>query len=104
MLCIGYAKSAPDEGLSPRRQTPHPSSLREATLSHKGRGEGVAAYPALTAFFRYARCTAQLQPGGCAASSVEATSLAGTPVAGPSLGIPPFPRRASAHWSFAGMW
>ena len=27
-------------GLYPRRQTPHPSSLREATLSHKGRGEG----------------------------------------------------------------
>src|SRR5436305_10200363 len=26
-------------GLDPRRQTPHPSSLREATLSHKGRGK-----------------------------------------------------------------
>src|SRR5216684_8702561 len=26
-------------GLHPRRQTPHPSSLREATLSRKGRGE-----------------------------------------------------------------
>jgi len=26
-------------GLHPQRQTPHPSSLREATLSHKGRGE-----------------------------------------------------------------
>src|SRR5260370_27146642 len=25
-------------GLSPRRGTPHPSSLREDTLSHKGRG------------------------------------------------------------------
>src|SRR5258706_5998214 len=103
MLCIGYAKSAPDEGLSPRRQTPHPSSLREATLSHKGRGEGVAAYPALTAFFRYARCTAQLQPGGCAASSVEATSLAGTAVAGACVGIASFTRRSCADWSFARM-
>src|SRR5882757_11156174 len=27
-------------GLHPQRETPHPSSLREATLSHKGRGEG----------------------------------------------------------------
>src|SRR5258706_1944175 len=26
-------------GLHPRRETPHPSSLREATLSHKGRGQ-----------------------------------------------------------------
>src|SRR5947207_2746965 len=26
-------------GLYPRRQTPHPSSLREVTLSHRGRGE-----------------------------------------------------------------
>jgi hypothetical protein len=24
-------------GLYPRRQTPHPSSLREATFTHKGR-------------------------------------------------------------------
>ena len=40
MLCIGYAKSAPDEGSYPRRQTPHPSSLREDTFSHKGRREG----------------------------------------------------------------
>ena len=41
MLCIGYAKSVPDEGSFSGRETvtPHPSSLREATLSHKGRGE-----------------------------------------------------------------
>jgi hypothetical protein len=41
-------------------------------------------YPALTAFLRYARCTAQLQPGGC-----EATSLAGsgTGAVGASVGI-----------------
>jgi hypothetical protein len=38
MLCIGYAQSATDEGFFPRRQTPHPPSLREVTLSHKGRG------------------------------------------------------------------
>jgi hypothetical protein len=35
MLCIGYAKFATDEGLSPRRQTPHPSSRCEATLSRR---------------------------------------------------------------------
>jgi hypothetical protein len=39
MLCIGYAKSAPDEGSASAERTPHLSSLREATLSHKGRGE-----------------------------------------------------------------
>ena len=44
MLRIGYAQSATDEGFfplaRPRRveRTPHPASLREATLSHKGRG------------------------------------------------------------------
>jgi hypothetical protein len=58
------------EGFSPRRQTPHPA-LR-ATFSHKGRREG-STYYAPTAFLRQARCTAQVQPGGC-----EATSLAGT--------------------------
>jgi hypothetical protein len=31
-------RCATDEGFVPRRQTPHPASLREATLSHKGRG------------------------------------------------------------------
>jgi len=31
-------KSAPDEGFYPRRQTPHPSSLREATFSHPNSG------------------------------------------------------------------
>src|SRR5229473_1243311 len=43
MLCIGYAKSVPDEGSCSGRETvtPHPSAvLRIATtLSHKGRGE-----------------------------------------------------------------
>src|SRR6187399_2550711 len=36
-------REAPDEGFSPKdelaERTPHPSSLREATLSHKGRGD-----------------------------------------------------------------
>src|ERR1700757_4704293 len=31
----------------------------------------------LTAFFRQARCTAQVQPGGCEAKSLEAKSSAG---------------------------
>jgi hypothetical protein len=43
MLCIGYAKSVPDEGFTiyRRARTPHPSAtLRVAsTLSHKGTGE-----------------------------------------------------------------
>ena len=30
-------------GFSPRMQTPHPYSLREATLSHKGRGDRMHA-------------------------------------------------------------
>ena len=32
--------SETDEGFSPRRQTPHPPSLRSGTFSHKGRREG----------------------------------------------------------------
>ncbi|QOZ31743.1 hypothetical protein XH92_08540 [Bradyrhizobium sp. CCBAU 53421] len=35
---VARMQSAPDEGFSPRRETPHLASLREATLSHKGRG------------------------------------------------------------------
>src|SRR5439155_5265702 len=66
----GFAKRRRVRGLSPRMQTPHPA-LR-ATFSHKGRREG-STYYAPTAFLRQARCTAQVQPGGC-----EATSLAGT--------------------------
>ena len=37
MLRVGYAKSVPDE--ESRRAERDPSPLREATLSHKGRGE-----------------------------------------------------------------
>jgi uncharacterized protein (DUF1499 family) len=43
MLCIGYAKSAPDEGLRcPCWATPHPSTMLRiaATLSHKGFPQG----------------------------------------------------------------
>src|SRR5262245_28837927 len=58
------------EGFFPRIETPRPA-LR-ATFSHKGRREG-SLYPAPTAFLHQARCTAQVQPGGC-----EVTSLAGT--------------------------
>ena len=39
MHCIGYAKSVPDEGSFTAETTPHPPSLREGILSHKGRGE-----------------------------------------------------------------
>jgi hypothetical protein len=37
MLCIGYAKSVPDEGFASAETDPS-LSLREGTLSHKGRG------------------------------------------------------------------
>jgi hypothetical protein len=53
MLCIGYAKSVPDEGFlsidRPEPLTRHerPSRVR-ATLSHKGRGEERALAPTLT--------------------------------------------------------
>src|SRR5262245_42193933 len=33
-------------GLYPRRQTPHPPSLRSGTLSHKGRGQAKRRWPA----------------------------------------------------------
>jgi hypothetical protein len=38
MLCIGYAKFAPDEGSLSAETDPHPSSMLriESTLSHKG--------------------------------------------------------------------
>src|ERR1700738_1017004 len=43
MLCIGCAKSVPDEGsfFESKCPTPHPSAMLRiaATLSHKGRGE-----------------------------------------------------------------
>ncbi len=41
---VARTKSVPDEGLYPRRETPHPSSLREATFSHKGRREEAACH------------------------------------------------------------
>ena len=55
-----------------RMETPHPASASAMpTFSHRGEGKKRCYAP--TAFFRQARCTAQVQPGGC-----EATSLAGT--------------------------
>src|SRR6516165_1408544 len=46
-----------------------------ATFSRKGRRK--SGYPAPTAFLRQARCTAQVQPGGCERSSFASISLAG---------------------------
>src|SRR5262245_24685581 len=46
-------------GFHPRRQTPHPASLREATLSHKGRGEEVRS--ALMKFFSFWRSLASFR-------------------------------------------
>jgi hypothetical protein len=45
MLCIGYAKSAPDEESLSTDRTPHPSSLREATFSRKGKRKISSALP-----------------------------------------------------------
>src|ERR1700681_3732758 len=62
---------------------PNPSSGTDcvhATFSHKGRRKEVARQPARAAFLRYARCTAQVQPGGCASISFDAISLAGAAV------------------------
>ena len=59
------------------------------------RRDDSGSYPALTAFFRQARCTAQVQPCGCEASSFEAISLAGV-AAGAAVGIASFTERTSA--------
>jgi hypothetical protein len=58
-----------------------------------GHDDGIGSWftYARAVFFRYARCTAQLQPGGC-----EATSLAGAVVAGGCVGIASFTRRSCA--------
>src|SRR5882757_3535703 len=64
--------------------------------------DGLTDQP-LAAFLRYARCTAQLQPAGCAASSGDATSLAGAADDGASVGIACLTRRSCADWSCAGM-
>src|SRR5258708_2223510 len=52
MLCIGYAKSAPDEGFPSAERTPHPSSMLRisATLSHKWRGKSERHLSALSPF------------------------------------------------------
>src|SRR6516165_1179920 len=44
-------------------------------------------YPAPTAFLRQARCTAQVQPGGCDRSSFASMSLAGAAEKVGSFGI-----------------
>ena len=84
---IAQARSRRVRGSLRGDETPHPA-LR-ATFSHKGRREE-RGYPAPTAFLRQARCTAQVQPGGC-----EVTSLAGTA----AIGAGAF----AAAWSCEGM-
>ena len=73
-----------------------PSILLRATLGDPPPpGEGKKIY-ALAAFFRYARCTAQLQPGGCASISCDDTSLAGAADVGASVGIVAITARSCA--------
>src|SRR4030095_17197073 len=86
---------APDEGFSPKgelaERTPHPSPLREATLSHKGRGDD--AQRALTAF----------EQGWMAGSSPTLTAAAvSRNKSGRSSRRPaqacPRPRSRRSHW------
>src|SRR5450759_2268182 len=65
--------------------------LAEGETRWRGMTESVKRYPALTAFLRHARCTAQEQPGGC-----DDTSLAGAADDGASVGIASFTRRSCA--------
>jgi hypothetical protein len=51
---------------------------------------------ARTAFLRQPRCTAQVQPGGCEATSSGRISLAGTALTGASVGIAALARRSRA--------
>jgi hypothetical protein len=102
---VARTKSVPDEGALQRREaaTPHPSRIRCAHSSHlsrKGRGQD---HPALAAFLRQARCTAQLQPGGCEATSSGEASLAGAAEIGATVGIASLTRRSCADWSCAGI-
>jgi hypothetical protein len=61
-----------------------------------GHDECRQTYPAPTAFLRYARCTTQLQPGGCDCNSGEAMSLAGFAAEGACVGIASLTRRSCA--------
>src|SRR5436190_22282070 len=76
-----------------------------AALSSRRRGS--KSYFAPTAVLRQARCTAQVQPGGCDASWVSASfaalSLAGTDAAGARVGIASLTRRSCAERSCVGM-
>jgi hypothetical protein len=69
-----------DHGLArDRAKTRRELRVLTLTLPTRGRGWQRAcgrAYP-LAAFLRQARCTAQVQPGGCDASSFDVVSLAG---------------------------
>src|SRR5262249_32586164 len=92
--------SGPNEE-RPRGAFPKPS-LRFGFDLFPARGGGERKprdYPAPTAFFRQARCTAQVQPGGCDASSFEANSFDATSLAGDAtgtaLGIASFTARTS---------
>ena len=76
---------------------PSPAFASLGTLSRKGRGK--ESYPALTACLRQARCTAQVQPGGCERSSFISMSLAGAAESAGSFGIASRKERSCADWS-----
>ena len=58
---------------APLAMTGYAVCLLVATPRRAGAGEDQP----LAAFFRHARCTAQVQPGGCEARSLDETSFAG---------------------------
>jgi len=103
--CLREAKA--DEGSLSAEADPSPvsNSLRSFEPPSPTRGEGKRAecHPALAAFLRYARCTAQVQPGGCDCISFDVTSLAGAAEEGACVGIASFTRRSCVDWSCAGM-
>jgi len=78
---------------APLAMTGYAVCLLVATPRRAGAGEDQP----LAAFFRHARCTAQLQPGGC-----EEISLAGV-AAGAVVGIASCTARLTAERSCEGM-
>jgi len=77
----------------------HPPPPGEVGL----RTPGQRFYPAPTAFLRQARCTAQVQPGGCERNSFASISLAGAAENVGSFGIASRNERSCVDWSCEGM-
>jgi hypothetical protein len=102
---VARTQSVPDEGAL-QNERPRPlTRLRFAKAPSPARGpQGEREdHPAPTALLRQARCAAQLQPGGCDATSSGMTSLAGVVDIGGDVGIASLTRRSCVDRSCAGM-